>query len=146
VVAIGPPRLATAAYHGGMLPFTLSAASNCQTNSAGAVIAGTIFVLAPIAGLIVFAILNAGARRRLAVAHAELEFLRPENARLQHWLNNLAGAPVVAHDAGAYPTETPIPPEWYTDPSGRHEYRLWDGASWTEDVSDHGVASKDALD
>lgn len=29
------------------------------------------------------------------------------------------------------------------DPSGRHEYRYWDGDHWTEHVSDHGVASTD---
>jgi uncharacterized RDD family membrane protein YckC len=28
------------------------------------------------------------------------------------------------------------PPEWRPDPSGRHQYRLWDGASWTARVAD----------
>ncbi|MGZ6807704.1 MAG: DUF2510 domain-containing protein, partial [Mycobacteriaceae bacterium] len=37
-----------------------------------------------------------------------------------------------------------VPPGWYTDPSGRHEYRYWDGTNWTPGVSDHGVSSTDA--
>ena len=36
-------------------------------------------------------------------------------------------------------------PGWNPDPSGRHEYRYWDGSSWTDDVSDNGVTSTDAL-
>lgn len=30
------------------------------------------------------------------------------------------------------------PPNWYPDPLGRHEHRYFDGANWTEHVSDHG--------
>jgi uncharacterized protein YxjI len=33
--------------------------------------------------------------------------------------------------------------DWYPDPMGRHEYRYWDGAKWTEHVSSHG---KQAID
>jgi len=29
-------------------------------------------------------------------------------------------------------------PEWYPDPSGRHELRYWDGEQWTEHASSHG--------
>jgi len=36
-------------------------------------------------------------------------------------------------------------PDWYADPAGRHEYRYWDGAAWTDDVADNGAASVDAL-
>ena len=36
------------------------------------------------------------------------------------------------------------PADWYPDPSGRHEHRYWDGAAWTDHVSDAGVASTDA--
>jgi hypothetical protein len=31
---------------------------------------------------------------------------------------------------------------WYPDPSGRHQWRLWDG-SWRSSVADHGVLSED---
>ena len=34
---------------------------------------------------------------------------------------------------------------WYPDPMGRHEYRYWDGANWTEHVSSHGRQSTDPL-
>lgn len=30
---------------------------------------------------------------------------------------------------------------WHPDPTGRHELRYWDGAQWTEHVSDGGVQS-----
>jgi uncharacterized protein YxjI len=32
---------------------------------------------------------------------------------------------------------------WYPDPWGRHEHRYYDGAGWTEHVSDHGRQSVD---
>lgn len=32
---------------------------------------------------------------------------------------------------------------WRTDPSGRHEFRYWDGTTWTENVSDRGQAGVD---
>jgi uncharacterized protein YxjI len=32
-------------------------------------------------------------------------------------------------------------PNWYPDPSGRHEQRYWDGTSWTDRVRDGGTES-----
>ena len=37
----------------------------------------------------------------------------------------------------------PPPPSWCPDPTGRHEVRYWDGARWTEHVSDQGVQATD---
>jgi Protein of unknown function (DUF2510) len=37
-------------------------------------------------------------------------------------------------------------PDWYGDPTGRHEYRYWDGTAWTADVADSGQTSVDPLD
>jgi len=34
-------------------------------------------------------------------------------------------------------------PQWARDPAGRHEYRYWDGARWTDFVSDQGVITTD---
>lgn len=34
-------------------------------------------------------------------------------------------------------------PGWHPDPSGRHEYRYWDGHTWTPSVADNGVQSTD---
>lgn len=36
-------------------------------------------------------------------------------------------------------------PAWHPDPSGRHQYRWWDGAAWTESVSDNGVVGSDPV-
>lgn len=35
------------------------------------------------------------------------------------------------------------PARWAADPFGRHQYRYWDSAQWTEHVSDNGVLSVD---
>ncbi len=37
------------------------------------------------------------------------------------------------------------PPDWYPDPSGRHQHRYWDGQAWTDHVSSHGRASTDPV-
>jgi hypothetical protein len=34
-------------------------------------------------------------------------------------------------------------PGWLPDPGGRHEYRYWNGTSWTNDVATNGVTSVD---
>jgi hypothetical protein len=49
--------------------------------------------------------------------------------------------------AAAAPATAPgvAPAAWSPDPSGRHELRYWDGAKWTDHVSDHGATSQDAL-
>ncbi len=38
-------------------------------------------------------------------------------------------------------SETPA--NWHPDPTGRHEFRYWDGVTWTHHVSDRGVTSLD---
>ena|SRR5215475_12748606 len=43
-------------------------------------------------------------------------------------------------------TGAPVLAGWHPDPARRHEYRVWDGARWTEHVSDHGAHSIDPLD
>jgi len=37
------------------------------------------------------------------------------------------------------------PPAWYPDPGRAHEWRYFDGSSWTEDVSDAGVVTQAPL-
>ena len=37
------------------------------------------------------------------------------------------------------------PPRWAPDPLGRHQYRYWNGAEWTEHVADDGKNSIDPL-
>ena len=41
------------------------------------------------------------------------------------------------------PTESPA--GWHPDPQCRHEIRYWDGAKWTDHVSDAGVTAKDPV-
>ena len=38
------------------------------------------------------------------------------------------------------------PADWHTDPTGRHEFRYWNGSAWTDHVSDRGVATTDPID
>lgn len=40
---------------------------------------------------------------------------------------------------------TDVPAGWHPDPQGRHELRYWDGAKWTDHVSDAGVTAKDPV-
>jgi uncharacterized protein YxjI len=37
------------------------------------------------------------------------------------------------------------PANWYRDPMGRHEFRYWDGTTWTDHVSNGGQASVDPV-
>ncbi|HWL45081.1 MAG TPA: phospholipid scramblase-related protein [Ilumatobacter sp.] len=37
-------------------------------------------------------------------------------------------------------------PNWYPDPTGRHELRYHDGAAWTNHVSDRGITGTDPID
>ena len=41
--------------------------------------------------------------------------------------------------------EHQVPAAWHADPAGRHQYRYWDGAQWTDWVADDGVQSLDPL-
>ena len=38
------------------------------------------------------------------------------------------------------------PANWHPDPMGRHQLRYWDGAKWTEHVSNNGATAIDHLD
>ena len=35
--------------------------------------------------------------------------------------------------------------EWHPDPTGRHQYRWWDGQEWTDQVADQGVVGVDPV-
>ncbi len=39
--------------------------------------------------------------------------------------------------------DPPVPASWCVDPTGRCEYRYWDGSSWSRHVADSGRASID---
>ncbi|MBI2709247.1 MAG: DUF2510 domain-containing protein [Actinobacteria bacterium] len=50
-----------------------------------------------------------------------------------------------APDLGSPSPPPPPPARWAPDPLGRHEFRYWDGARWTEHVSDGGSQALDFL-
>ena len=142
VVSRYPRKHRRAAYHRCMLHSLTVTAVTCQKASTGASVAGLVIILAIIGAIVGFAIANARARKQLALANYELNYLRPENARLKQWLASgtaSAGTPVTGYGVGAS-----IPPQWHPDPTGRHELRFWNGTDWTDDVSDGGVAHKEA--
>jgi hypothetical protein len=47
--------------------------------------------------------------------------------------------------AGPAPSPTAQKPDWYPDPSGRHQQRYWNGSLWTEHVVDNGLQATDPL-
>jgi hypothetical protein len=53
---------------------------------------------------------------------------------------SVASAPEVREAPKSAP-----PADWYKDPAGRHQYRYWDGLSWTEHVADDGRQSVDPV-
>jgi hypothetical protein len=51
-----------------------------------------------------------------------------------------------SEDVGAAATAVPtVPAGWKADPTGRHQFRYWDGFQWTENVADAGAQSMDAV-
>jgi hypothetical protein len=56
----------------------------------------------------------------------------------------LPGTQQAAPVATPQPPVSAVPPQWFADPSGRHQHRWWDGNAWTEHVADNGVVSVDA--
>jgi uncharacterized RDD family membrane protein YckC len=53
-----------------------------------------------------------------------------------------AGASIVASDSSAVASQAS---GWYPDPSQRHEFRYFEGMTWTSHVSDAGVAGTDRV-
>lgn len=54
-----------------------------------------------------------------------------------------AGASTLGQQSQTSAAETAAPANWYKDPSGRFEYRYWNGSQWTEHVAKGGVQSVD---
>jgi Protein of unknown function (DUF2510) len=55
---------------------------------------------------------------------------------------SLAAATAAAPTLSAMPA---VPAGWKADPTGRHQFRYWDGFQWTENVADAGAQSRDAV-
>ncbi len=122
------------------------AATTCQRSSTAGAVVGLLVFLGLVAGVIVLAIANSNARGRLAAATAELDHLRPENARLNRWIAGLGGSATSATPTAPATTGDrveAVPPQWSPDPSQRHQLRYWDGTSWSHHVADGGVTGID---
>jgi hypothetical protein len=60
------------------------------------------------------------------------------------------GAPTLAVGAGSIAADSPseqqhLLPAWYPDPSGRHQFRWWDGLDWGQFVLDNEQSAVDPL-
>lgn len=67
--------------------------------------------------------------------------------RLMHYQMLTPTAPL-APGAAVRVTPAPVssvPPAWYEDPTGRHQWRWWNGLRWSEHVADDGVAAEDPM-
>jgi Protein of unknown function (DUF2510) len=121
------------------------AAADCTKSTTGDAVVGLVFFLAVVGAVIALAVANGQARRRLAMANAELNYLRPEYARLRQWRDGISGTSADPGASTGYETSSAAPAQWYPDPSRRHELRYWNGAAWTGDVADQGVTSTDPV-
>lgn len=66
----------------------------------------------------------------------------PTRAQMQ--VPTIAGIAYHEYEVTPPPPPAPsVPAGWYADPSGRHQYRYFDGHDWTEHVANNGVASID---
>jgi len=55
-----------------------------------------------------------------------------------------AVAPIAGSGTSVAPMAS-LAARWMNDPTGRHQYRYWDGGNWTENVYDAGVESRDPV-
>ncbi len=125
---------------------------------------GVIMFLSFVIGLVLIAIAERQGRRRPMPVYPQASQYAYADARI--------GVPAPALQAGASigsdPTEyggrtwassaalpsavqapiaAPVPAgQWAADPSGRHQYRWWDGSAWTQHVVSDGVSSQDPID
>jgi len=54
-------------------------------------------------------------------------------------------APIVSSAPVTLAPQVLMAPRWMNDPTGRHQYRFWDGGRWTENVYDAGVEARDPV-
>src|SRR4051812_12877458 len=56
-----------------------------------------------------------------------------------------AGTPAPGAAPAAAPAAALPAAMWAADPTGRHQYRWWDGSVWTPNVSSNGVVAQDPV-
>jgi hypothetical protein len=57
----------------------------------------------------------------------------------------VAETPAFTGVAGQLPAQPQPGAQWAPDPSGRHDYRWWNGQAWTSHVSTNGAAAIDPV-
>jgi hypothetical protein len=72
--------------------------------------------------------------------------LNPELLNMQLITPRAPLAPGDMVGMGSYaPLPRPSPPQWAPDPSGRNQWRWWNGGRWTDDVANDGEPASDPL-
>jgi hypothetical protein len=79
----------------------------------------------------------------VAIFHGEAEETAKELREELQVLDAGSGAAPASGPAGNQP-DTPAA-AWAADPSRRHQWRYWDGKTWTDNVADNGQQSRDPL-
>ena len=78
-----------------MFPSSISiVAETCEKPTTGGTVLGLVILLGLIGAIVGFAVANGRTRKQLAAATYELNYLRPEYARLQQWLAGASGPAV----------------------------------------------------
>jgi hypothetical protein len=72
------------------------------------------------------------------------EVVDEQRSTLQMQVPTIAGVAYHEYEVAPAPPPPPTSPAgWYADPSGKHQYRYFDGHDWTEHVANNGVTSID---
>lgn len=77
-----------------------------------------------------------------AGAPIQISLFKPESAVQQSDAPSDRGAAGTSAPLGASSTPAAA---WYPDPTGRHEFRYWDGLAWSSQVADRGQGSADPI-
>jgi len=80
-----------------------------------------------------------GSEQTAVVPPVEAE--RPEATEQHAAVTGAGGAAPRTRGEGA----ATVPEQWAPDPTGRHQYRWWNGSEWTEHVADDGRNSVDPI-
>jgi hypothetical protein len=78
-------------------------------------------------------------------ARSTLTLARPYRPKQRDSLPQSSQPAVQQQAAVASPATPTVPAGWKADPTGRHQFRYWDGFQWTENVADAGEQARDAV-
>jgi len=122
---IGAESLASAAAH---------VASGPPAGDGGGRAVAALRAPRPVAAAIVGVPLPTMAAPRVGTSTPEIFRARPRSV-----------APIAGSAPDTTAPQATMAARWMNDPTGRHQYRYWDGSQWTENVYDAGVESRDRV-